>query len=466
MADITLTYKGSTILSLEDSATKTIKTGGKFCEGDIGVSYVKPSSEVYAAISVTYPAGSTCTATNGAITLTAADTSGQVVFWIPEPSSTPETWTVSCTDGADTDSTTVILSVYGQIEYVDLFYGATYGVTWDGTPTTAWTRTDASANFSDPVPYISGSSSYGSPFDNLSPWKDITRISDSSVGEMVKIPKFWYKLTQAGTTISIQISNKASEGFSVCPACMDRGDGKGERDYILVGRYHCASDYKSKTGVKPVGSKTRAAFRTGIQALGTGVYMLDFATKFTIWMLYLVEFANWNSQDTIGRGCGNGSATQNMGYTDSMPYHTGTTIGSRASYGLGTQYRYIEGLWDNIRDWIDGCYYSSNGLMIIKNPTQFSDSSNGISVGRISSGYPSGFSVKNVQYTFPLFIPYGGVGSNSTYSSDYWSYSSSYACLCSGGFYTQGLDYGLFYIYGTSISDSGISIGSRLMKLP
>lgn len=43
MADVTLTYKGSTILSLGSSATKTIKTGGKFCEGDIGVSYIKPS---------------------------------------------------------------------------------------------------------------------------------------------------------------------------------------------------------------------------------------------------------------------------------------------------------------------------------------------------------------------------------------------------------------------------------------
>lgn len=43
MADVTLTYKGATIAELDDSGSKTIRTAGKFCEGDIGVEYVKPS---------------------------------------------------------------------------------------------------------------------------------------------------------------------------------------------------------------------------------------------------------------------------------------------------------------------------------------------------------------------------------------------------------------------------------------
>ena len=44
MADVTLTYKGSTIAEMNNTGTKTLKTSGKYCEGDIGVSYVKPSS--------------------------------------------------------------------------------------------------------------------------------------------------------------------------------------------------------------------------------------------------------------------------------------------------------------------------------------------------------------------------------------------------------------------------------------
>lgn len=44
MADVTLTYKGSTIAEMNATGTKTLKTSGKYCEGDIGVNYVKPSS--------------------------------------------------------------------------------------------------------------------------------------------------------------------------------------------------------------------------------------------------------------------------------------------------------------------------------------------------------------------------------------------------------------------------------------
>lgn len=43
MADVTVTYQGNTIAELSASGTKTIKTGGKFCEADIGLQYVKPS---------------------------------------------------------------------------------------------------------------------------------------------------------------------------------------------------------------------------------------------------------------------------------------------------------------------------------------------------------------------------------------------------------------------------------------
>lgn len=342
-----------------------------------------------------------------------------------------------------------------------------YGASWDGTSRTKWTRTDEAADFADPVPYVSGATEYGSPFDNLYPWKDMIIVEDDDAGTMVKIPKFWYKLTQNGAGMSIQIANKEVEGYSVCPACMDRGDGNGERDYILIGRYHCAaSTYKSTTGVKPQAFVSRANFRTYIQNLGTGVFMADWATRFTIFLLYLVEFADWNSQAKIGYGCGNNSSTENMGYTDAMPYHTGTTQTSRTTYGLGTQYRYIEGLWDNVYDWIDGCYNSSAGLNIILNPANFSDSANGTSVGIPASGYPSAFSIKTINGAFPLFIPSTSSGSDSTYSCDYWHFYASNPCVLAGSSYAQGTHLGLFCFYSNRTSSANDSIGSRPMKLP
>ena len=103
---------------------------------------------------------------------------------------------------------------------------------------------------------------------------------------------------------------------------------------MYIGRYHChTSNWKSQSGGKPKADITRSAARSGIHGLGGTIWQSDIQIRMTIWMLYLVEFADWNSQKTIGKGCGDNSATGNMGYTDSMPYHTGTTQNSRDSYG-------------------------------------------------------------------------------------------------------------------------------------
>lgn len=342
-----------------------------------------------------------------------------------------------------------------------------YGASWDGSSTTKWTRTDAAAGFTDPVPYTAGKTAAqcSSPFDNLQPWAGMVK-SERTGGSMVAIPKFWYKLTQSGSTIKVQIADKATSGFSVSPAHMNRGDGKGERDVVYIGRYHChTSDWKSKTGGKPKASVTRATARTSIHALGNNIWQADFAMRFTLWLLYIVEFADWNTQKTIGKGCGNNSGTENMGYTDSMPYHTGTTQSNRDTYGLGTQYRNIEGLWDNVLDWCDGCYNNSNGFNLILNPANFSDSSGGTSVGTPCNGWPAGFTVSSAA-GFPMFYGSKTGGSETTYSCDFWHFYTGHPAVFVGGYYGQYGDYGLFCVHCTTASGTDGSIGSRLQELP
>lgn len=80
------------------------------------------SGSAWAYIGVTYPAGSTCSTTNGSTTLSAQGTSGLYVFQIPEPATTPETWTVSCTNGTKTKSATVSIGTQYQFETVTLRY--------------------------------------------------------------------------------------------------------------------------------------------------------------------------------------------------------------------------------------------------------------------------------------------------------------------------------------------------------
>lgn len=406
--------------------------------------------------------GKTVTLTNGVDTKTGTlSAEGKAAVKIKFTGSV----TISSTDGTKTATKVVTVSSGTVSLDVTLSFVQIYGAEWDGTSTTAWTRTDASENFTDPVPYISGAQSYGSPFDDLMPWSGM-EVSTRDGNVMVSIPKFYYKITQSGAGMKVQIADGEVDGFNVSPAHMDRGDGAGERDVVYVGRYHCNSSYKSAGGGKPVASITRSAARTSIHNTGSKIWQMDFATRFTLWLLYIVEFADWNSQAKIGYGCGNNSATENMGYTDSMPYHTGTTLSSRTTYGLGTQYRGIEGLWDNVYDWIDGCYYNSSGLNIIMNPNSFSDSSGGTAVGVPSSGYPSAFSAKDVSGTFQMFIPTAASGSESTYSCDGWSFNASSPCLCVGGYYSRNGGRGLFYVNYSTATGTDASIGCRLLELP
>ena len=384
---------------------------------------------------------------NGTITITSTEATGTATI------------TVSIAGTANYNAGTKEIAVTGKFVTI-------YGVEWDGTSTTTWTRTDASTNFTDPVAAVNNGNG-SSPFDTLMPWAGMVR-EERTGGTMVKIPKYWYKWTRTGSKMQLQIADAAVDGYLVSPAHADRGDGKGERDYVYVGAYHCASDYKSKTGVTPVGDKTRATFRSGIHNLGSTIWQYDYAMYWTIMMLYLVEYANWNSQEVVGYGCSDSGSVQNSGLCDAMTYHTGTNAASRTTYGH-IRYRYIEGLWDNVYDWCDGIYFSSSSVYCIKNPANFSDSPGGTLVGTraTSSNYISGWTNPTASgYEYALY-PNAVSGSESTYVCDYCKYDSSGVVLYVGGGYSQYQNRGAFCLSGyNGASVSGSGIGSRIMELP
>lgn len=348
-----------------------------------------------------------------------------------------------------------------------------YGAEWAGTSSPIWTRTDDAALFSDPSPAVNNGDG-SSPFDTIMPWAGMVR-EERTGGTMVKIPKYWYKWTRTGEAMKLQIANQATSGFFVSPAHADRGDGVGERDYVYVGAYHCADDYKSKTGIVPFTNEPRATFRTGIHNLGSTIWQYDFAMYWTIMMLYLVEYANWDSQGVIGYGCGNNSSVENNGLCDAMTYHTGTNAANKTTYGH-CRYRYIEGLWDNVNDYCDGIYFDDlqrRLIYCIKNPAIFSDSSNGTYVGtRVNAsgliiGWTNPSDVSGYEYA--LYPNNRSTVSNRyTYVCDtvYYNSAVSQRALYVGGNYIQSLDSGAFRVSSTSMSSGESYIGSRIMELP
>lgn len=340
-----------------------------------------------------------------------------------------------------------------------------YGVEWDWTSSgpTKGTRTDAAAGFSDPNPAVNNGNG-SSPFDNLMPWAGMVKETRTG-GVMVKEPKYWYKWTKTGKKLKLQIADGPVEGFHVDPVNMDRGDGLGELNFSYIARYHCASGtYKSETNKAQQVSITRSAARTSIHNLGANIWQMDFAQMWYVGMLFLVEFADWNGE-RIGRGCSASGSKENNGKTDAMQYHTGTTAANRDTYGY-TQYRNIEGWWDNVYDWMDGCYYNSNGLNVIKNPNQFSDSANGTLVGKPVAGYPSDFTIPTQSGLEWALFPSAAAGSTTNYVPDVWDFYGSNPCLFRGGGYNQSQDRGPFCVNVSGASDTYTGVGCRLQERP
>ena len=463
---ITVTYEGATT------------TFNVTVEAIVGISVTTPPTKT------SYNINDTLDLTGIVITATSANltrvVTSQCTFSPADGATldTAGTTTITVTWRSNTATTSVTVT---QTQTAHI-----YGAEWAGTSDPSWTRTDEAANFADPNPYyVNMPDTPSSPFDNLMPWSGMQIVEDAEAGTLVKIPKFWYKWTKNGSALKLQISDgeQTDTGWHVSPAHQDRNDGSGERDFVYVGRYHCDSNYQSKTNVVPINNVELLDFVTNIHTLGSTIWEWEYTVYWTICMLYLVEFANWNSQDMIGYGGKHmyNSTVYPNGYTDSMPYHTGTDRTSRTTYGY-IQYRYIENLWSDLYDYVAGIgQMSASGSLnrgmyyIYLNPINQNNSNiirrTYLGVTKIDGS--SSLVVTEWDYGNTgqgLLCPVAGITDTnySTYSCDAFSrgsINSEKYGIYVGGTQKDRHDIGLFYI-GMNSTGASSAIGSRLMKLP
>ena len=362
-----------------------------------------------------------------------------------------------------------------------------YGVKWNyANSATALTRlttaNDSTVNTDIATTATAGigATAGSSPFDNIYPWSEMDEynVSGGAItvkrGEagfsrandtVVKIPKFYYKVVDNSSTSTrcFYISEGPSDGFTLHPAF---SRGGVEKDAIYVGRYQTYNS-STITGNAPQVSLTRGQFRSYATSKGSNWCQWDYASWCAIWMLYLVEFSDWNSQSKIGNGFTSMPSASNSGGTDSMTYFTGRAAGSDGSTAV--QYRHIENLWGNVFQWVDGINFNEASLYVCTDPAKFADdtSANYTYIGDkvASNGY---ISKLNYLTSAPYaFAPGEGSGSTSTYIPDYHYQSSGWRVLCVGGSWSDGLDAGLFcFLADRSSGSAGGIFGSRLLLIP
>lgn len=100
--------------------TVTITGDGKTAQKNVVVTtdYSTVIAFFAATINITYPAGSTCTCSDGTTTISAPDTSGTWTCIVPNAG----TWTVAATDGVENTSESVSITTDGQIVAIELSY--------------------------------------------------------------------------------------------------------------------------------------------------------------------------------------------------------------------------------------------------------------------------------------------------------------------------------------------------------
>lgn len=457
-----------TVSAMIDDATYTAEVTTKDYFTALSVTLAKFQS----TITVTVDAGSTVTAVCGTTTLTKTST-GTAVFTVGKAG----TWTITATKDGETVTGTVEITTNGQSKSLTLDYAAVFGVMWDtsnsSTALTRLTKTSDPYGFvtkdvtTEPKPAV-GTGAGSSPFDNYAPWngmKKCSLLSDGSVYAwenqtdfsylgayvMVYIPTFYVAQKRKDAKQYFYISDKAKTGFTKHP-----GSGK------FVGRYHMNSDGYCNSRQPPYVNMTRAVARSKAKNNGGKFCLYNFATYCAIIWLYVMEFADWNCQNKIGRGyVDNHNSAINSGGTDSMTYHTGRAAGTDGSTAV--QYRWIENLWGNVYQWIDG--FNANGTTAYYriDPSRYADDT-ATGYNQIGTLPPNGW-IKDLTVTDNgLLIPKAVGGSETTYIPDYVSSGSGWRVLCVGGDWDYGSFAGLLqFNAGYYSSDSNSSISARLL---
>lgn len=433
----------------------------------------------FCTLTVTIDSGSMVKAVNGSTTLTATS-SGTAKFYLPNTG----TWSVTATKNGETATGSVACSSYTGYT-LELSYVKVFGVCWNySAQSTALTRLKKATDpnglvnvdiTTNPAPAV-GTGAGSSPFDNYLPWsgmdeyniinnavsykKGQSGFSRSNYDTVVFIPEYYFRIIDdaANKKRYFYIADKAKSGFTKHP-----GSGK------YVGRYNTISGYYSKTGSQPLANMTRATARTNSKNKGSKWGQYDFASWCAVWLLYLVEFADWNSQATIGVGICNGSSMSNTGGTDGMSYHTGTAASSRTATGA-VQYRNIENPYGNIWEWIDGVNFSDGTVYVCTTPANYADDTTAGYTNAGTKVQSNGF-IKAIGLSSAApwaFFPTEVGGSETIYIPDYAGCNSGWRVLLVGGYYGNSTgDVGLFDFYAYNASSySSSSVGARLLFHP
>ena len=356
-------------------------------------------------------------------------------------------------------------------------------------------------------------------FDKIYPWSNIRSYNydaskkkvtawygdsnfkfDGSNGEVLTfIPGFWYKREVVDGIEYQYISKYEQEGysysepFSVGRYKMSGGtdafsgesytSNKNSNGYIELmegiapgGTIGNVFTGKSISGAYPSAYKNLPTFRESASKLGTDFSILDYH-YYVFQMLYLVEYADYDSQAKLGKG-----VTENkndgaiiMGGTDELGMKSGCLVNDGKHSMI---YRGIEDIYGNTADFLDGINIKDYQAYINYDfITYKSDTFDGNykALGYINKSFGDnggfgyitklGFDSNNPLIGLPTEIDTTNTDQNTASGiKDAYGGNSGDVILAVGGAYFDSADAGLWFSDASTGSGDNPDVGSRLIR--
>ena len=353
-------------------------------------------------------------------------------------------------------------------------------------------------------------------FDNIFPWSHIRRctlwdngtvnyylnatnsslkatgglanLSGADGQIMVQIPKFYFNHSYTGTTHKWNISRFDQTGFQVHYAFIKNG---AEVDYRYIGAYEgsmwdattsamvpsdsiatnmyaLGDKLCSVSGEYPKVNEKRSEFRSMAARRGAGWRQQDYDLISAIQLLYLIEYADFDSQTMIGMGrtkisvsctwtadscigqCGKSNADGD-----------GTNSDASNSNNAYMTYRGIENFYGNVWNWVDGININNNIPYVSNNDIDFSDDTT-INYTNLNVTLPSSNGYQGTLEQIDRgFLPTSIGGTE--YIGDYYWQNAGWRVVALGGRATLQEYVGAFSWYAPyGTSDTDTDMGGRL----
>ena len=376
-----------------------------------------------------------------------------------------------------------------------------YGIRRDTNSTsTEWERIEASIGLeANAVLPESGSTTVANTevkndFDKIYPWSNIRSYNydaskkkvtawygdsnfkfDGSNGEVLTfIPGFWYKREVVDGVEYQYISKYEQSGYSYSePFSVGRykisrasslsntsSNDNGKIELMAIFIYGGGGGYAntdessfsiqtetitSSNGGLPLTNKTIGEYREYASKLGSDFSQMDYH-YYVLQMLYLVEYADYDSQGKLGQGItkpGDG-VTINMGGTDSLGMQSGCLANDGKTSII---YRGIEDIFGYVGEFIDGINIKDGQAYINYDFTTYESDvfdGNYQALGYVNAnenGFIAklGYDSNNPLIGLPTAVSGNKEANYNVSLKDYYYYSSGERIMFAGGCYSDGL---------------------------